>query len=1053
MKRSLLWVLLLIAGFGPLQASQPFEEPEFEDIFVFMRIQGIGAFEINAYYSYENNRLYLPVTELFRFLRINYQATADFTRINGFLIDESRRYEIDHGNRTITVDNTVTRLQSDEILRTGEGLFLYTGVFGRAFGLFCTFNFRSLSVELKTDLELPAIREMRLAQMRKNIERLRGEIEVDTTIGRNYHFFRFGMIDWALSSTQTTRSATDTRASLGIGTELLGGEANIFLNQSTRDGFNERNQHYQWRWANNQQRIVRQVRAGKIGTGSISSIYDPFLGVSLTNSPTTYRRSFGEYTISDFTEPGWTVELYVNNVIVDYQTADASGFYTFEVPLVYGTSEVMMKFYGPYGEERIKEQFVNIPHMFLPKGELEYNITGGMVNDGNGSFYSKASARYGVNRFVSLGGGIEYLSSVASGSNMPFLSLSATPFRGLLISGEYVHGVRSKALLSYRLPSNMMFELDYVNYAEGQQAIRFNYLEERKATLAIPIRLPFLKGFTRMSYKQNIYEFLTYNTADLTFSTFFGPVNANLSGYASWIDQNTPFIYGNLALGVRLGKGFTLRPQMQFDVTNKEIITLKTELEKRILRSGYFSMGYEENLRSAYRSFDISFRWDLRFAQTNLAARFSKESVTSTQGARGSFAFGSGNNYVHTDNRSAIGRGGLTITPFLDINHNGVRDEGEPLATGLVVRVNGGRMLRQVNDSLIRVIELEPYVSFLVELDETGLDNIAWRVRHKTLSVYIDPNQFKKMDIPVLPMGEVNGMITRVDERGIRGLGRVLINFHKSDGTFVTRTMSESDGFVTYLGLAPGSYYAEVDPAQLERLGLQSNPERIEFEIEALSYGDIVDGLEFELSQTLMDPEDETPLDQGMIEPEERIETEPAVEPAFTEHGIAEPGPALPEGSLPKPFSPAYGPFYLQAGAFKNMQNAMNLSKHFIGKISPSIGILYDNGLFKLQFGHFEKAENASETKNKFQNLGYDVFIGSSTHGRFYVQAGAFKQLGNAMKLTQEISNHLTFPVYIVPEHNLFKVRVGYTASYHAAEAIFNLLNSKGYPAFINNER
>jgi hypothetical protein len=68
-------------------------------------------------------------------------------------------------------------------------------------------------------------------------------------------------------------------------------------------------------------------------------------------------KSTGEYPISDYTEPGWTVELYVNNVIVDYQTADASGFYSFDVPLVYGTSEVMLKFYGPYGEERVEEQW------------------------------------------------------------------------------------------------------------------------------------------------------------------------------------------------------------------------------------------------------------------------------------------------------------------------------------------------------------------------------------------------------------------------------------------------------------------------------------------------------------------------------------------------------------------------------------------------------------------------------------------------------------------------------------------------------------------------
>ncbi|HHN47548.1 MAG TPA: hypothetical protein ENN08_01195, partial [Bacteroidales bacterium] len=304
MKRPVIFLLLIVAGLMPMQAAQAFDEEDYEEILVYMRIQGIGAFEMPAYFSYSNNRLYLPVVDLFLFLRINQEATPYYDRLTGFLIDEKRLYVIDHASRTIQIDGKTIVLGEDEILRTETGLYLYTGVFGPVFGLHCTFHFRSLSVELKTDLELPAIREMRLAMMRQNVERLRGEVDVDTTLHRRYHFFRFGMVDWALSSTQITRSTTDTRASLGLGSEFLFGETNVFLNYSSRDGFNERNQHYSWRWANNQIKPVRQVRAGKIGTGAISSIYNPFIGVSATNAPTTFRRSYGEYTLSDFTEPG-----------------------------------------------------------------------------------------------------------------------------------------------------------------------------------------------------------------------------------------------------------------------------------------------------------------------------------------------------------------------------------------------------------------------------------------------------------------------------------------------------------------------------------------------------------------------------------------------------------------------------------------------------------------------------------------------------------------------------------------------------------------------------
>lgn len=111
------------------------------------------------------------------------------------------------------------------------------------------------------------------------------------------------------------------------------------------------------------------------------SLGAPLVGAHITNAPTTYRRSFGTYILSDMTEPGWMVELYVNNILVNYMQADASGFFSFEVPLVYGETNVKLQFYGPYGEERSEDRILSIPFNFLPKGTLEYNLTAGVTED------------------------------------------------------------------------------------------------------------------------------------------------------------------------------------------------------------------------------------------------------------------------------------------------------------------------------------------------------------------------------------------------------------------------------------------------------------------------------------------------------------------------------------------------------------------------------------------------------------------------------------------------------------------------------------------------
>jgi hypothetical protein len=966
-------ILLLFAMVMLASAKQVFSQnEEMEEIPVTVRIQGVGAATFNPLYVYDTGMLLLPVSGLFQFLRLKAEPSATLDTLSGFIVDEEKKYIIDNRNKQIIFNGQLIPVDESRLIKTETALYLDHLLFGEIFGLYCRFNFRSLSVEIKPDFELPVIREMKLRQFRKNIEQLKGEVEVDTTLNRQFHLARFGMADWAVSSTQSTANTNDTRVWLATGAELFGGETNLLFHYSTRDGLNHRNQQYYWRWANNQPRAIRQIRIGKIIPSGVSSIYDPVVGISATNARTTYRRSFGEYTITDFTEPGWTVELYVNNVIVDYQTADASGFYSFNVPLVYGTSQVMLKFYGPYGEERIREQFLNIPFNFLPPGELEYTVSSGVVLDGEHSRFGRAEAKFGLNRFITLGGGFEYLSSVVTGTDIPFLTASITPVRNLMITGEYAKGVRTKALASYRLASGPSLELEYVNYVPGQKAIRLNYLEEKRATLSLPLRLSWFNGYSRMSYRQNVYEMITYNTADITFSSYIGKVNANMSAYANWLGGRDPFIYGNIGMGIRMRHGFTFRPQSQIDITNSAITSVKAELEKRISRQGYLSIMGEENFRSDYRSINLSFRWDFSFAQVNLSTRISNSEIASTQGAQGSFAFGSGNGYVHADNRSAIGRSGVAVVPFVDINHNGIRDGGEPVAAGVAVRMNGGRVIRETKDSIIRITGLEPYTSYVLTLDDKGLNQISYRIAHKTIRVYVDPNQFKKIDIPVKPMGEVNGWVFLKDGHGTKGQGRILVNIYTKSGSLVTTLLTERDGGFTYLGLTPGDYYARVDSAQLARLNWHTSPENIEFKIQPDFFGDIVYDLEFLLTKPEERAEESLPVQhENTLNQIEVPVSVPEKKPIETIPELTTKNDSLHFQEQPmdeKSYS-------IQIGAFKSYQNARELAEKFESSFEFSVSVEFEDDLYKVRAGVFKDRLEALEQKEFIESNGWNCFL------------------------------------------------------------------------------
>lgn len=827
------------------------DEPEYDEIFVFLNVQQIGGVEIPGVIV--GTTVYLPITTIFDFLKIKNNATADLDSITGFFITPDAHFLINKKNNRIVYKEKVFELKPEDFIRTEGNLFLKSKYFGEIFGLDCAFHFRSLSVVLTTKLELPIIREMRQEMMRANISRLKGEEKADSSIGRSYPLFHFGMIDWSVIATQQIKGPTDTRVNVSLGSIIAGGETDITINYSTSEPFTEKQQYYLWRYANNDHHVLRQAIAGKINSMATSSIYSPVVGVQFTNTPTTYRRSFGTYQLSDHTEPGWIVELYVNNELVDYVKADASGFFTFQVPLVYGNTAVKLRFYGPWGEERAREQNISVPFNFLPPKELEYTVSAGFVEDSTLSRYSRGNVNYGLSRRLTIGAGVEYLSSVTSGNTMPFVNMSLRLASSLLISGEYTYGVRFKGLLSYRLPSNLQFELLYLNYNKNQTAINYNILEERKAIISMPLLGRNFSSFIRFTLDQIILPATQSTTAELLLSGAILGVNSNLTTYAMFSEVMTPYIYSNLSLAFRLPARFVFTPQAQFQYNRGQFISVKAELEKHIFKNGYANISFERNFLSNISNTQVGLRYDFPFSQTGLTFRQSNVTSSMIESARGSMINESKVGYFGVNNRTSVGRGGIIILPFLDLNCNGRRDKGEPKVAGLNIRINGGRIELSQKDTTLRIFDLEPYISYFIELDRNSFDNIAWQIKMHSLSVAVDPNQFKLVEVPIAVAGEASGMVYMQGNKGKTGQGRIIVCFYDKNSKLVARTISESEGYLSFLGLAPGSYTVMVDTTQLRKLHMIAKPSSTQIEIERSRDGDVVDNLEFVLYPAAVD--------------------------------------------------------------------------------------------------------------------------------------------------------------------------------------------------------
>jgi hypothetical protein len=237
-------------------------------------------------------------------------------------------------------------------------------------------------------------------------------------------------------------------------------------------------------------------------------------------------------------------------------------------------------------------------------------------------------------------------------------------------------------------------------------------------------------------------------------------------------------------------------------------------------------------------------RYDLSFARTSIAARQGSDGATYTESASGSLVFDMKNHHIGTSNRQSVGRAGITILAYLDVNGNGQRDAGEPKLIGLRPGINSGRVQYSATDTVIRLYDLEPYTNYFIDLSQNSFENISWQIRIKTMNVVVDPNQLKVIEIPVSIMSEANGTVYFQDGTHKRPQGRINVGFYRPDGTKVANVLSDQDGYYSYMGLVPGTYIIRLDSEQLGNLKMEGSEEKT-ITIKSSNEGSLEEGLDF----------------------------------------------------------------------------------------------------------------------------------------------------------------------------------------------------------------
>jgi hypothetical protein len=214
---------------------------------------------------------------------------------------------------------------------------------------------------------------------------------------------------------------------------------------------------------------------------------------------------------------------------------------------------------------------------------------------------------------------------------------------------------------------------------------------------------------------------------------------------------------------------------------------------------------------------------------------------------RGSIRWDRAAGKIRFDRRNGIGYGSAVVRPFLDLNNDGVPNEGEEFLPGLKAKLvgTGGRPVPR--GDLYYYENLRPYDSYTISIDPTSLDNPMLKPAFENYRVSVNPNVVTSVDVPVVMAADLSGVVERETPGGNIGVGGMRLKLLNVGKDVAIDIVSFSSGQFYYLGLIPGHYRAYLDPEQLDRYGYIAEPPSLEFDVLPSESGSSVENINFVL--------------------------------------------------------------------------------------------------------------------------------------------------------------------------------------------------------------
>lgn len=556
---------------------------------------------------------------------------------------------------------------------------------------------------------------------------------------------------------------------------------------------------------------------------------DQLIGASVASYPLNRINEIEGNTFRGELPAGWVVELYQDDLLLDYRRSNITGTYSFDNILMRGgVNKFTLLFYGPNGQVREETHTLNLADTLAAQGAFYYGLAAGQNVNGNTT--GTLTAEYGLLPTFTLLAGLASLRPQLENPTRQYTLIGAKTVLGPVfarvdLAGSSQGGAAWQGTVQSRVAIvNLAAEYQSIGEAFSSQ---YYYPGPGKLERRIAIRTD--TAFMPVAH----HPLGLFLDADRSFYNDQTDISRIQLREASSLEEvgvvhhNTwsisqPDAYRQLKGGLNVSRRVDPRGFVRFAGDfNYDLVPESTPRSFSVGLNGTFSRTYSwsgtfHREFRAGNSLDASLGKTFEAFTTTLSASYYQPAVyTGFVSLSFSVGYIRAHDEVRFDDQNLALSGTILVRTFIDDNQNGLWDAGEKPAANTSISLNGTTLRNPTGpDGTLLLSSLPAYVP--AQIAATGFDDPTVISSVAGYSVVPRPGRVMVLEFPLLMTGEIDGTVYLNDGNQPVEAASVPVEVIDANGRQVKVLYTAFDGYYLFERLPTGKYTVRILPSYLD---------------------------------------------------------------------------------------------------------------------------------------------------------------------------------------------------------------------------------------------